>query len=100
MIASLPINLRGDVNGMVSTSAASTKNGYQVNYAVHHAADHEDHVSDHKVLTDMAKKFYHVRKALNQISNEIFDSRTTPSHTREEQTERDFILHKESLPSH
>jgi predicted site-specific integrase-resolvase len=88
------------VNGMISTSAESTKNGCQVNSAAHHAADHEDHVSDHKVLTNMAKKLYHVRKALNQISKEIFDSRTAPSHTRKEQTERDFILHKESLPSH
>jgi hypothetical protein len=45
VIASLPINLRGNVNGMISTLAASTKNGCQVNYAAHHAADHEDHVS-------------------------------------------------------
>jgi hypothetical protein len=47
------------VNGMISTSAASTKNGCQVNYAAHHATDHEEH----KVSTDMAKKLYHVRKA-------------------------------------
>ena len=78
------------------TLATSTKNGCQVNYA----ADHEDYVSDHKVSTYMAKKLYHVRKALNQISKAIFDSRTTPSHKRKGQTRRDFIVHKESLPSH
>ena len=95
MIASLPINLRGNVNSMISTLAASTKNGCQVNYATHHAADHEDHVSDHKVSTDMAKKLYLVRKALSQISRAIFDSCVATSHTRKGQTMRDFILHNE-----